>query len=173
MCGIGYCVLYRVDAPGVLQDNLIDRDTVVLLAMFSLIVGAGYLAGLVALGAVTRIDCVNDARLVFPLNFVLLAQLLVLSVALLDSSASAMLKRGAVVVALACSATVLLDQMSLAAKQCEMARSVRDAFRRAPRSRGTSSLACRSRCPIRFPATKGFPCCRRRRLRIGTEAASG
>jgi len=156
VCGIGYCLLHEIKVPGVRRDKLIDRATVILLVTFSFIVGTGYLAGLIMLGAVTRIEYVNDARLVFPLNFVLLAQLLVLSLSLLNPLAGATLKRLAVVVALACSAAVLVDEMSFAAKQRELARSIRDAFRRAALARD-EFVNVPFPLPHTIPGNEGYP----------------
>jgi len=154
--GIGYSVLSGSNVPGVRRDKLTDRDPVNFLVMFSLIVGVGYLAGLVALGVATRIDYANDGRLVFPLKFVLLVQLLVLSLSLLDSLASATLKRVAVVVAVACSAVVLVDQVSLAADQRELAQSIRDAFRRAALARD-EFVSVPFPLPHTIPGNEGYP----------------
>jgi hypothetical protein len=156
VCAIGYCLLRRINVRGVARDKLIDRDTMVFLSTFSLIVGAGYLAGLVALGVVTRIDYVNDARLVFPLKFVLLAQLLTLSLSLLDSLVSETLKGVAVVVSLACSVAVLTDQMSLAAKQHETAEPIRDAFRRAALAQD-EFVSVPFSLPNTIPGNEGYP----------------
>ena len=152
----GFGLLRSVHLAGVDRGLMIGRNALVSQFAFSLVVGAGYLAGLVALGAVTRIDYVNDAKLVFPLKFVLLVQLLALSLSLLSALTSGAMKRIAVVVVFAWCAAVVASQMSVATGQREAARQVRDAFQRAALAQG-NVVGVPFPLPQAIPANEGYP----------------